>query len=47
MAVRPTAVRESKNMVFMFFNIYLDLFEAIEDPDTGGINDRQQRLPGH
>ena len=27
------------NMAFMFFNRYLDLFEAIEDPDSGGIND--------
>jgi len=23
------------NMAFMFFNRYLDLYEAIEDPDTG------------
>jgi intraflagellar transport protein 172 len=27
------------NMAFMFFNRYLDLYEAIEDPDSGGIND--------
>jgi len=25
------------NMAFMFFNRYLDLYEAIEDPDSGGI----------
>lgn len=27
------------NMAFMFFNRYLDLFDAIEDPDNGGITD--------
>lgn len=26
-------------MAFMFFNRYLDLYEAIEDPDSGGIQD--------
>jgi len=25
------------NMAFMFYNRYLDLYEAIEDPDSGGI----------
>ena len=27
------------NMAFMFFNRYLDLFDAIEDPDGAGITD--------
>lgn len=27
------------NMAFMFYNRYLDLFDAIEDPDNGGISD--------
>ena len=27
------------NMAFMFFNRYLDLYEAIEDPESGGITD--------
>lgn len=27
------------NMAFMFYNRYLDLYEAIEDPDNGGISD--------
>lgn len=26
-------------MAFMFFNRYLDLYDAIEDPDNGGITD--------
>lgn len=26
-------------MAFMFFNRYLDLYDAIEDPESGGIND--------
>lgn len=32
--------RESiNNMAFMFYNRYLDLYEAIDDPDSGGIQD--------
>lgn len=27
------------NMAFMFFNRYLDLYEVIDDPDSGGIQD--------
>jgi intraflagellar transport protein 172 len=27
------------NMAFMFYNRYLDLYEAIDDPDSGGIQD--------
>jgi intraflagellar transport protein 172 len=27
------------NMAFMFFNRYLDLFDAIEDPEGAGITD--------
>lgn len=27
------------NMAFMFFNRYLDLYDAIEDPDGAGITD--------
>ena len=27
------------NMAFMFFNRYIDLYDAIEDPDGAGITD--------
>ena len=27
------------NMAFMFFNRYIDLYDAIEDPESGGITD--------
>lgn len=29
----------ANNMAFMFFNRYLDLYDAIEDPENGGISD--------
>lgn len=29
------------NMAVMFFNRYLDLYDAIEDPDGAGITDNQ------
>ena len=29
------------NMAFIFFNRYLDLFDAIDDPDGAGISDNQ------
>mmetsp|Transcript_8995 Transcript_8995/g.8356 ORF Transcript_8995/g.8356 Transcript_8995/m.8356 type:complete len:177 (+) Transcript_8995:2338-2868(+) len=29
------------NMAFMFFNRYIDLYDAIDDPDSGGITDNQ------
>ncbi len=38
------ANRKIKNydMVFIFFNRYIDLYDAIEDPDNNGITDNQE-----